>query len=114
MGLRPRQGGPLSLPLDASDLPAFANGQRYVSHGGRERERFSDPDASWGHRSAVSTRKGGGFYGYKIHVAVKHEFGLAPLCVRGLERVQLHADLTMLARLGQALARAREVVSAAA
>src|SRR5690348_10440670 len=22
-------------------------------------------DASWGHRSAVSTRKGGGFYGYK-------------------------------------------------
>ena len=26
----------------------------------REREAFSDPDASWGHRSAVSTRKGGG------------------------------------------------------
>ena len=34
------------------------------------RERFSDPDASWGHRSAVSTRKGGGFYGYKLHLAV--------------------------------------------
>ena len=31
---------------------------------------YSDPDASWGHRSAVSTRKGGGFYGYKIHAAV--------------------------------------------
>jgi len=47
-----------------------ANGQRFVSKGGRLRERFSDPDASWGHRSAVSTRKGGGFYGYKIHAAV--------------------------------------------
>ncbi len=34
------------------------------------RERYSDPDASWGHRSAVSTRKGGGFYGYKVHAAV--------------------------------------------
>jgi Transposase DDE domain len=46
------------VAIDASDVPAFANGQRYVSKGGRERERFSDPDASWGHRSAVSTRKG--------------------------------------------------------
>ncbi|PZR67317.1 MAG: hypothetical protein DLM63_06695 [Solirubrobacterales bacterium] len=32
--------------------------------------QFSDPNASWGHRSAISTRKGGGFYGYKIHAAV--------------------------------------------
>ena len=54
------------LAIDASDLPAYANGQRYVSKGGRERERFSDPDASWGHRSAVSTRKGGGFYGSRL------------------------------------------------
>jgi Transposase DDE domain len=58
------------VAIDASDMPAFANGQRYVSEGGPERERFSDPDASWGHRSAVSTRKGGGFYGYKIDAAV--------------------------------------------
>jgi hypothetical protein len=213
------------VAIDASDLPAFANGQRYVSKGGKERERFSDPDASWGHRSAVSTRKGGGFYGYKIHAAVcartglplawqietarrqesnfvaplldairargiqpetvamdkgydntrvyaeceergcepviplrgakanqpalplalggrlfpriprhsqrfrdlyrgrasverefgrlKHDYGLAPLRVRGLERVQLHADLVMLGRLGQALARARAVPLAA-
>jgi IS5 family transposase len=57
------------VAIDASDLPAFANGQRFVSQGGRERERFSDPDASWGHRSAISTRKGGGFYGYKLHAA---------------------------------------------
>jgi hypothetical protein len=48
------------LSIDASDMPAYANGQRYVSKGGKERERFSDPDATWGHRSAVSTRKGGG------------------------------------------------------
>jgi hypothetical protein len=212
------------VAIDASDLPAFANGQRYVSKGGKERERFSDPDASWGHRSAVSTRKGGGFYGYKIHAAVcastgrplawqietarrqesnfvaplldairargiqpktvaadkgydntrvyaeieergcdpviplrgarkqtvmplalggrlfprirrdseqfkslykgrasverefgrlKHDYGLAPLRVRGLDRVRPHADLTILARLGQAIIRARAVPLAA-
>jgi hypothetical protein len=213
------------VAIDASDLPAFANGQRYVSKNGPERERFSDPDASWGHRSAVSTRKGGGFYGYKIHLGVctatglplawrietarrqesnfvvplldamhargfkpetcamdkgyynnrvyaeceergcepviplrgvrgkqvalplalggrffpriprhserfrdlyrgraaverefgrlKHDYGLAPLRVRGLERVALHADLVMLGRLGQALARSREMRLAA-
>ncbi len=205
----------VDVAIDASDLPAFANGQRYVSKGGPERERFSDPDASWGHRSAVSTRSGGGFYGYKIHAAVcartglplawqietarrneslfvaplldkarargfrpetcamdkgydnnrvmdetrergcvpivslrkgrpiplspipygsaewkrlyrgraaverafsllKHEYGLAPLRVRGLERVQLHADLVMLARLSQTLSRARNVLAVAA
>jgi transposase len=58
------------ISIDASDMPAYANGQRYVSKGGRERETYSDPDASWGHRSAVSTRKGGGFYGYRLHMAV--------------------------------------------
>jgi IS5 family transposase len=205
----------IDVAIDASDMPAFANGQRYVSKGGRERERFSDPDASWGHRSAVSTRKGGGFYGYKIHAAVcartglplawrvetarrheslyvaplldavrargyrpetcamdkgydnnrvmdetrgrgcipivalrkgrptpllpipygsnewkglyrgraaverefgrlKHEYGLAPLRVRGLERVRLHADLVILARLAQALARANAAARLAA
>jgi transposase len=67
-----------NIAIDASDLPAFANGQRYVSNGGRERElsEYSDPDASWGHRSAVSTRKGGGFYGYRIHAAVCTTTGL--------------------------------------
>jgi Transposase DDE domain len=58
------------LAVDASDLAAYANGQRYLSKNGPERERYSDPDASWGHRSAVSTRKGGGFYGYRLHAAV--------------------------------------------
>jgi len=44
---------------------------------------------------------------------LKHEYGLAPLRVRGLDRVSLHADLTMLARLSQALARARAIPLAA-
>ncbi|HEX5309029.1 MAG TPA: transposase [Solirubrobacteraceae bacterium] len=59
------------VAIDASDMPAYANGQRFKSKGGRERsdDEFSDPDASWGHRSAVSTRKGGGFYGFRLHLA---------------------------------------------
>ena len=44
---------------------------------------------------------------------LKHDYGLAPLRVRGLERVRLHTDLTMLGRLGQALLRARAVPLAA-
>ncbi len=214
------------VAIDASDLPAYANGHRFVRDGGPERERYADADASWGHRSAVSTRAAGSFYGFKIHAAVcartelplawrietakrneslyvaplldalhargfrpetcaadkgydntrvhdeceargchpviplrgvrgkqlvlptcerasrliprvprhtqrfrdlyagrgavertfgrlKHDYGLSPLRVRGLERVQLHADLTMLARLAQALSRARAVQLAA-
>ncbi|HKP90578.1 MAG TPA: transposase [Thermoleophilaceae bacterium] len=65
-----------NVALDGSDLPAYANGQRYIRKGGPERERYSDPDASWGHRSAVSTRKGGGFYGYKVHAAACTRTGL--------------------------------------
>ena len=34
--------------IDGSDMTAYVNGPRYVSKGGRERERLSDPDASWG------------------------------------------------------------------
>ncbi len=44
---------------------------------------------------------------------LKHGYGLAPLRVRGLAKVQLHVELTMLARLSQALARARAVPLAA-
>lgn len=51
-------------------MPAYANGQRFKSNGGEERKKFSDPDATRGHRFAVSTRKGGGFYGYRLHMAV--------------------------------------------
>jgi len=60
----------VDVAIDASDMPAFANGQRFVKKGGPERERYSDPGASWGHRSAVSTRAAGSFYGWKIHAAV--------------------------------------------
>ncbi|HET7120503.1 MAG TPA: transposase, partial [Solirubrobacterales bacterium] len=64
------------LAIDASDMPAYANGQRYVYKGGPERNWHTDPDASWGHRSAVSTRRGGGFYGYRLHAAVCAATGL--------------------------------------
>jgi len=58
-----------NLAIDGSDLPAYANGMRDLPNG-KPREHYADPDASWGHRSAISTRKGGGFYGYKVHAAV--------------------------------------------
>ena len=45
---------------------------------------------------------------------LKHDYGLAFLRVRGIERVSLHADLIMLAPLGQALVRARAVPLASA
>ena len=44
---------------------------------------------------------------------LKHEWALLPLRVRRRERVQLHADLTILARLACALADARAVPLAA-
>lgn len=65
-----------TIAIDGSDLPAYANGHRHLFKDGPERTRFADPDASWGHRSAVSTRKGGGFYGYKVHAAVCVRTGL--------------------------------------
>lgn len=63
------------LAIDASDMPAYANGHRHTLEG-HKREHFSDPDASWGHRSAVSVRKGGSFYGYKLHLAACVNTGL--------------------------------------
>jgi len=45
---------------------------------------------------------------------LKGEFGFAPLRVRQLKRVQLHADLVMLARLSLALSRIREAEKLAA
>lgn len=44
---------------------------------------------------------------------LKNEYGLAPLRTRGIKRVRIHADLTMLARLGLALTRARVMLRAA-
>ena len=80
-----------TVAIDASDLPAYANGQRYLYKGGPERKTYSDPDASWGHRSALSTRAAGGFYGYKLHQAVDAETGCRCLAGRDGQgsRVQL-------------------------
>jgi hypothetical protein len=65
-----------TVAIDASDMPAYGNGQRYLYKGGPERKTYADPDASWGHRSAVSTRAAGSFYGYKWHGVVCAETGL--------------------------------------
>jgi hypothetical protein len=59
------------VAIDGSDMPAYANGHKHVGNkNGPLRERFADPDAGWGHRSSISTRKGGGYYGYKLHAAI--------------------------------------------
>jgi hypothetical protein len=44
---------------------------------------------------------------------LKNEWAMAPLRVRRIERVRLHVDLTILAKLSCALARARAVSLAA-
>ena len=66
----------------------------------RESRRFGDL-----YRGRAAVERGFG--------RLKNDGGLTPLRVRGLERVALHADLTMLARLSQALARARAIPLAA-
>jgi IS5 family transposase len=67
--LKPGMGQ--TVAIDGSDLPAYANGHKHVGNkNGPLRTRFADPDAGWGHRSSISTRKGGAFYGYKIHASV--------------------------------------------
>lgn len=86
----------VDIAIDGSDLPAYANGQRHVSKGGAERVRFSDPDASWGRRSAVSTRAPGSYYGYKVHAAVCTSTGL-PLAWQ-IETASAH-ELTVVSSL---------------
>jgi hypothetical protein len=68
------------IGIDATDMPAYSSGQKYTSAGLRTTP-FSDPDAAWGFRSAVSTRKGGGFFGFKMHLAACAQTGL-PLAWR--------------------------------
>jgi len=50
-------------------MPAYANGQNLHADS-VPRRKPSDPDAAWGHRSAVSNRGRGKFYRYKIDAAV--------------------------------------------
>ena len=60
-----------TVAIDGSDMPAYANGHKHVGNkNGPLRTRYADPDAGWGHRSSISTRKGGAFYGYKLHMAI--------------------------------------------
>ena len=51
-------------------------------------------------------KRGDGFCRYRTESL---HYGLAFLRVRGIERVRLHADLTMLGRLALALTRVRTV-----
>lgn len=99
------------VAIDASDMPAYANGQRYIYNGGPERQVYSDPDASWGHRSAVSTRKGGGFYGYRIHAAVCASTGL-PLAWR-VETARSHESMHVASLLDAVTARGFSPVTVA-
>jgi hypothetical protein len=83
------------VAIDASDMPAYANGKSHTRKGGRERrpDEYSDPDASWGHRSGISTRGGGSFYGYKLHMAVCSKTEL-PLAWR-IETANTHETKTV-------------------
>src|SRR2546423_5482596 len=80
----PERGVPARLPLDQGGPPAPA-----------------DPA-----RDAALARAPPGPRGSRARVRQAQErVGVLPLRVRGLERVQLHADLTILAKLSCALAR---------
>lgn len=66
-----------TVAIDGSDMPAYANGHKHVGNkNGPLRTRWADPDAGWGHRSSISTRKGGAYYGFKLHCAVDTATGL--------------------------------------
>src|SRR5205807_10577599 len=88
------------LPLACSPASVWNKANRLHPLIPRETKRWRD---LYRGRAAVEREFG----------RLKHEGGLAPLRVRGLERVQLHADLCMLATLAQALSRARAVPLAA-
>src|SRR5207247_10365374 len=78
-------------------MPLIEGATRFNPRIQRHTQRFRDLYAG---RQAVEREYGN----------LKHHFGLTPLRVRSIERVALHVDLTMLARLAQALGRARETV----
>src|SRR6266542_1191471 len=70
-----------TVAIDASDLPAYANGQRYLYKGGPERKTYADPDATWVTARRSARGAAGSFYGYKLHQVVCVETGL-PLAWR--------------------------------
>ena len=77
------------------------NGTRLNPHIARSSRRFHD---LYGRRIAVEREFG----------RLKTLYGLAPLRIRGIERIRLHADLTMLARLSLALYRVEGAIATAA
>jgi hypothetical protein len=106
-----RRGSTSQLPQATVILLRGAKGQQAalpLALGGRFFPRIQRHTQRFRHlyraRAAVAREFG----------RLKHDYGLAPLRVRGLERVRLHADLTMLGRLEQALLRAREAMPVAA
>lgn len=64
------------VAIDASDMPAYANGRRTYWNAENPDFTPADKDATWGYRSAVSTRAAGHFFGYKIDAAVDVATGL--------------------------------------
>jgi hypothetical protein len=90
--LRAAKANQVALPL--------ALGGRLFPRIARHTQRFRD---LYRGRAAVEREFG----------RLKHDYGLLPLRVRGLAKVQLHADLVILARLTQALSRARSLALAA-
>lgn len=90
-----------SFPVSSSDLASVYDGarmQRPPDHL-RETPRFK---ALYRRRASVEREFG----------RLKHDWALAPLRVRGLARVRLHADLTILAKLASALSRTRALAVA--
>ncbi len=65
-----------NVAIDGSDMPASPTASGTSPRTDRSANASPTPTASWGHRSAVSTRKGGWFYGYKVHAAVCTATGL--------------------------------------
>lgn len=75
------------------------DGGRYAASG-----TTRAPTSAW----ALYRRR---FAGEREFRRLKHDCGLAFLRVRGIERVRLHADLVMLARLALALERCRRLTT---
>ena len=111
-------------PLANKTRPAANTPKRFIYTDCRALSRECEPRSLWRKASRLhpliprESKRWRSLYRGRAAVErefgrLKNEYGLAPLRVRGLARVQLHADLTMLARLSQALARARAVPLAA-
>lgn len=50
----------------------------------------------------------------RVFGRLKHDYGLQPLRIRGLERVRLHTDMTLIAQLASRLAQERARTAALA